>query len=595
VVSFGGIPASSFTVISPTSIYATLTSGASGSVSVTTPAGTGTLDGFHYVPTPIIRANGSTSLAYGESVLLICSAGKEFNYQWFKDGVAISVATDSTYTATQQGFYNVVITLNKVSEKSALIEVTSNSNSIPTITSFDPPTAIPGTTITLTGTNFTGTTAVNFGETPAVSFLVISPTSITAVVGQGTSGKISVTSPGGTSSLSGFTFVPAPTITSFTGCSHDVITINGANFTNATSVSFGGVPAKSFEILSSSVIKAIVGTGASGNIEVITPGGKVSLDGFVYLEKPTISAGGSTTFSTGGSVVLKATGFASSYKWFKGGKEIIGAEGSRYTATESGSYTVMNSSSSCEIFSEAISINAVFTLPTNNFRIVATGESCKTSNDGSISITASNALLYTVILSGKSTPYTFTNSLNISDLPAATYSVCITLLNQPDYNQCFEVRVTEPADLSVFSTVDQSNNINLQLDGGASYNVELNGKTYTTSENQFTLALSPGQNSLKVVTDKICQGTVEKLITVSEAVVVYPNPFENVINLNLFDKSIHSAEIEVRNLEGKMVHMKKYSITNGTVSVDLSNLPSGLYLLKVSADNLESIVKILKK
>jgi hypothetical protein len=60
-----------------------------------------------------------------------------------------------------------------------------------------------GTTVTITGTGFTGTTAVNFGATSAKSFTVNSATSITAVSpkGKGTV-DVTVTTPAGTSPTS---------------------------------------------------------------------------------------------------------------------------------------------------------------------------------------------------------------------------------------------------------------------------------------------------------------------------------------------------------------------------------------------------------
>jgi hypothetical protein len=75
----------------------------------------------------------------------------------------------------------------------------------PTITSFTPTSANPGTTITITGTNFTGATAVSFGGTAATSFSVTNATTISAVVGTGASGDVKVTTPGGSVSLPGFT------------------------------------------------------------------------------------------------------------------------------------------------------------------------------------------------------------------------------------------------------------------------------------------------------------------------------------------------------------------------------------------------------
>ncbi|EHQ25599.1 MBG domain-containing protein [Mucilaginibacter paludis] len=83
---------------------------------------------------------------------------------------------------------------------------------VATLTSFNPTTAASGTTVTLTGTNFTGATAVKFGGTAATSFTVVSDTQIRAVVGSGTSGNVSVTTPAGTATLAGFTYTASPSI-----------------------------------------------------------------------------------------------------------------------------------------------------------------------------------------------------------------------------------------------------------------------------------------------------------------------------------------------------------------------------------------------
>jgi hypothetical protein len=80
----------------------------------------------------------------------------------------------------------------------------------PTITSFSPASAAPGATVTITGTNLTGASSVSFGGTAAASFAVASATSITAVVGTGSSGSVSVVTTGGTASLAGFTLAASP-------------------------------------------------------------------------------------------------------------------------------------------------------------------------------------------------------------------------------------------------------------------------------------------------------------------------------------------------------------------------------------------------
>src|SRR5439155_1716204 len=88
------------------------------------------------------------------------------------------------------------------------------SNITPTIQSFTPASGVNGTVVTIKGTNFNGTTAVKFGGVNSASFTVNSDTTITAVVGEGASGDVSVSTATGSSYLPGFTFL-GPTIVSF--------------------------------------------------------------------------------------------------------------------------------------------------------------------------------------------------------------------------------------------------------------------------------------------------------------------------------------------------------------------------------------------
>jgi len=76
----------------------------------------------------------------------------------------------------------------------------------PTVTSVSPKggLAVGGTSVTITGTSFTGVTAVQFGSTNAASFTFNSPTSITAVSPPGppqTTEEVIVTTPSGVSGI----------------------------------------------------------------------------------------------------------------------------------------------------------------------------------------------------------------------------------------------------------------------------------------------------------------------------------------------------------------------------------------------------------
>lgn len=83
--------------------------------------------------------------------------------------------------------------------------------SLPAIGSISPSPAFVGATVTLTGSGFTGATAVSFNGTAATSFTVVSDLALTAVVPPGaTAGHVTVTTPGGVSATTVPFSVTAP-------------------------------------------------------------------------------------------------------------------------------------------------------------------------------------------------------------------------------------------------------------------------------------------------------------------------------------------------------------------------------------------------
>lgn len=70
----------------------------------------------------------------------------------------------------------------------------------------------------------------------------------------------------------------------------------------------------------------------------------------------------------------------------------------------------------------------------------------------------------------------------------------------------------------------------------------------------------------------------------------YPNPVENVLNLS-YTNEINS--VEVYNLLGQKVLSKVINANSG--QVDMALLQSGTYIVKVSSDNKERVIKVIKK
>ncbi|MDB5308070.1 MAG: Alkaline phosphatase [Gemmataceae bacterium] len=166
----------------------------------------------------------------------------------------------------------------------------------PTVTSISPtsgPTA-GGTTVTITGTGFTGATAVTFGGTAATSFTVDSDTQITAATPAGAAGAadVAVTTAGGTATATGaFTYVAAPAIavvspSSGPAAGGTTVTITGTGFTGATDVTFGGVSGIGLTVVSDTQITVTTPAGAVGAVDVVvtTPGGSDTATGaFTYV------------------------------------------------------------------------------------------------------------------------------------------------------------------------------------------------------------------------------------------------------------------------------------------------------------------------
>ena len=311
----------------------------------------------------------------------------------------------------------------------------------------------------------------------------------------------------------------------------------------------------------------------------------------------TIIASGATTITQSGNVALNAnTGTGYSYQWFKDGVLLDNFKTSSCIASTGGSYTVkITTSSGCQVTSEPVIVKTVYILPSNNFQINVQGESCRTSDNGKISIKALQNLNYTSTLTksgGAVETSNFTSSVEFGGLAAGSYTLCITVAGQPDYKQCFEIVISEPKDLSVYSQLNPTNNIlKLALSGGSTYRISLNGKTFTTSSNTYNLGLKNGLNKVIVMTDKDCQGVYQEELYVNDKDLVYPNPFTDILNIKIKQEDLLNVQVNIYDSFGLKVYQTIHTIQNGIIQLDLSKLYNGYYSVVVGKD----VYKVLKK
>ena len=295
-VTFGRVSATSFIVHSDTLITADVGSGASGLVEVGGPHGYDSLAGFVFL-TPAPPHINSFSPDSGRTGTVVTINGTHFTgttrvFFSTTPAASFTVASDTVIKATVgSGSSGSILVGNPfgLGSKAGFIYIPTP---VPThITSFSPDSAAAGMTVRIHGVSFTGTTFVGFGGVSASRFTVVADTVISAVVGNGSSGAVVVSGSKGTDSLTGFTYlaplvIDTPHILSFTpdsAAAGTVVTITGTHFSGITRVSFGGMPAASFTVISDSVLHARVGPGSSGFVAVANANGSDSLAGFTYI------------------------------------------------------------------------------------------------------------------------------------------------------------------------------------------------------------------------------------------------------------------------------------------------------------------------
>jgi hypothetical protein len=245
------------------------------------------------------------------------------------DAQNFTIVSDTQITAvvpegTMGQTVNVVVT--NPQGNSAVWKVTyTYSYSVPVITLLSPNngSATGGYTVIITGSGFTGATAVQFGGVDAQSFAVISDSQISAITPQGaaaTTVSVTVVGPEGTSDdsseASSYTY-NKPVITSVSpdhgpAAGGNTVTITGSGFaalTGSSAVGFNGINAWSYKIISDTQLTAVVPAGTKGDkVPVVVDGQDPSVEIWYTYDYPCIFsitpelgpvAGGNTIYING--------------------------------------------------------------------------------------------------------------------------------------------------------------------------------------------------------------------------------------------------------------------------------------------------------
>lgn len=279
-VTFDGKNAKSFYIASDTEIQATPPDDVTtGPIKLTTALGTFQTSS-NFFGTPSLTSATTMSGRAGTNIILkgnnfIGAISVQFGGLVASD---FNVLSNQGIRVTAPA--NVADGKIRVNTPGGSAETTTNFIVPPTLFSFTPTAGPVGTTVVITGANFTaGTPVIRFNgvaaAAPAATNLAFGQVTVKVPAGA-TSGPLSVTTTNGSHTSATLFYLP-PEITSVSplkGPAGTIVLITGQNFTNASAVEFGGKPAQTFTVSNNAAIYAVASADvSSGKITVTTPGG----------------------------------------------------------------------------------------------------------------------------------------------------------------------------------------------------------------------------------------------------------------------------------------------------------------------------------
>ncbi|WP_109435853.1 immunoglobulin-like domain-containing protein [Aquimarina sp. AU119] len=287
---------------------------------------------------------------------------------------------------------------------------------------------------------------------------------------------------------------------------------------------------------------------------------------------------GATT-DDGSAVIIDATDFV----------DAVGSYTIRYNATDASGNAAVEVTRTVNVVDNC----PLVSLPTDNFTIITSGETCTDKNNGMINILAATALEYTTTING--TDYSFTSSLEVEDLAPGIYSICIGVNGFTNCEQCFEVVIADAENLAgktELITEERTAKVNVEVTTGtAPYTVKINNEIigeYTVKN--FIVDVQHG-DEVEVSSSVDCEGELSTKVNLINRLSIAPNPTQGDVTLFIPNIEVNRIRISLYNVLGVQVSYKEYKITSGQVVVPMEELPQGIYLITINEGKAFKIIK----
>ena len=507
-------------------------------------------------PAALVSPAGPVSLCAGEPVLLRAEAAPGLRYQWQRENANLAGATGSSLNATAAGVYTVTVTnAGGCGQQSAPTLVQVNPLPPALVRTAGPLTRCQGDSVLLRAPEGGGQTYGWFRDGEPIAgasgagYYARTGGSYTVRVDNGTCAAVSepvavtfVPFPAATASVAGpSSFCPGDS-TELRAGPADGVTYqwkkDGVRLEGAVRASYAATSAGRY---------TLEVTNAAGCTAVSEP---LVISTFAPL--PTgLAAGGSTRFCRGDSVRLSAAP-GQQYQWFRNDTLLAGATGSDYTARLAGTYTVqLTGANGCQVRS----VPAVVTTDQPPVAGIVSPASASFCTGEVLALRAVEAPGFSYQWQRDSQDIHGATAAAYEAGTAGAYRVKVTSGTCTRFSEALSV--TEKAKLAK-PVIGQRKDTLLTAGGAARYQWFLHGTPVPGATGAQWGARQTGIYTVEVENANGCRTVSDRfLLTFDCELLLYPNPFTDVLNLEVGSATLGKVTIRVYNVVGKLMLAKE--------------------------------------
>jgi hypothetical protein len=197
-----------------------------------------------------------------------------------------------------------------------------------------------------------------------------------------------------------------------------------------------------------------------------------------------------------------------------------------------------------------------------------------------------------------------TISLNVDfGTPEETYTISASLTATGDQNAANNQRSVSVKNIGINVAITQNGTKLIATPGHRNYRWFRDGQFLVATNNSNELDINQtGTYSVEAQsTNSACRNTSEPLVVsilaledISNDLLVFPNPMQNNLQINLPKQMQGSKAVIITDLSGKVLY-KQVHQEDSQIDISANKLPKGMYLLEIKNEQYKAVRKLMKQ